>query len=245
MPKEPFSAEELARLDSIHDDPRNDGPRLAYADWLDTQGQPELAEFIRLQCQQPYFALVKQGNEEPRVSHDTFEIKSYDPDRANRAIELLGSLHQSDRFPDVNLWQDYVRGLPLYEAEVNDWSLEYSVTDFCQAESPLARYRLLLRTGRLADWLAHPIMRFVDVLRIFPGVSQGVTLRPSSPKPTSTCWSSFRSSAALRNSACAALHPRMQHGWPRSAWSRMFRSATTTDPALGSADFFPLDIWFP
>jgi uncharacterized protein (TIGR02996 family) len=169
MPKEPFSAEELALLDSIHNDPRNDGPRLAYADWLEAHGQPELAEFIRLQCQEPYFALVKQGNEEPRVSHDTYEIKSDDPGRASRAIELLRGLHDTDRFPDVSLRQEYIRGVPLYEAEVDDWSLECRVPDFCQAESPLARYRLLLRTGRLADWLAHPIMRFVDVLRIFPG----------------------------------------------------------------------------
>jgi uncharacterized protein (TIGR02996 family) len=168
MPEQPFSAEELALLDAIHNDPRNDKPRIDYADWLETHGQPQLAEFIRLQCQEPYFALVKQGNEEPRVSHDTFEIKSDDPTRANRAIELLRGLHQSDRFPDVSLWQEYVRGLPLYESDVGDWMLEFSVSEFGQAESPLARYRLLVRTGRLADWLAHPIMRFVDVLRIFP-----------------------------------------------------------------------------
>ena len=29
----PFSPEEFALLDAIHADPRNDAPRLAYADW--------------------------------------------------------------------------------------------------------------------------------------------------------------------------------------------------------------------
>jgi uncharacterized protein (TIGR02996 family) len=31
-------------------DPDADGPRLVYADWLDAQGQPARAEFIRVQC---------------------------------------------------------------------------------------------------------------------------------------------------------------------------------------------------
>ena len=30
--------------------PDDDGPRLVYADWFDEQGQPERAEFIRVQC---------------------------------------------------------------------------------------------------------------------------------------------------------------------------------------------------
>ena len=31
-------------------DPQSDGPRLIYADWLDDHGEPERAEFIRVQC---------------------------------------------------------------------------------------------------------------------------------------------------------------------------------------------------
>src|SRR5690242_5801815 len=30
--------------------PDDDAPRLVYADWLDEHGQPERAEFIRVQC---------------------------------------------------------------------------------------------------------------------------------------------------------------------------------------------------
>lgn len=41
MPARPtFSDEERALLDTIHDEPRNKAPYLAYADWLDGQGHP-------------------------------------------------------------------------------------------------------------------------------------------------------------------------------------------------------------
>ena len=38
-------------LRAILDDPDDDGVRLVYADWLDEHGQPERAEFIRVQCE--------------------------------------------------------------------------------------------------------------------------------------------------------------------------------------------------
>jgi uncharacterized protein (TIGR02996 family) len=40
-----------ALLRAIEANPDEDTPRLAYADWLDENGQPERAEFIRLQCE--------------------------------------------------------------------------------------------------------------------------------------------------------------------------------------------------
>src|SRR5215208_6798469 len=39
-----------ALLDAIRAAPDDDAPRLVYADWLDEHGQPERAEFIRVQC---------------------------------------------------------------------------------------------------------------------------------------------------------------------------------------------------
>ncbi|MGF1582544.1 MAG: TIGR02996 domain-containing protein [Gemmataceae bacterium] len=36
---------------AILDDPDNDTPRLVYADWLEENGNPERAEFIRVQCE--------------------------------------------------------------------------------------------------------------------------------------------------------------------------------------------------
>jgi uncharacterized protein (TIGR02996 family) len=37
---------------AILEAPEDDGPRLVYADWLDEHGQPERAEFIRIECEQ-------------------------------------------------------------------------------------------------------------------------------------------------------------------------------------------------
>jgi uncharacterized protein (TIGR02996 family) len=39
-----------AFLEVIKDDPENDTPRLVFADWLEEHGEPERAQFIRLQC---------------------------------------------------------------------------------------------------------------------------------------------------------------------------------------------------
>jgi uncharacterized protein (TIGR02996 family) len=46
-----FTRAELKLLDAIHANSREDGPRLAYADWLEHHGQAEYANFIRLQCE--------------------------------------------------------------------------------------------------------------------------------------------------------------------------------------------------
>jgi uncharacterized protein (TIGR02996 family) len=42
---------EDAFFEAIRDDPPDDTPRLVYADWLEENGDPERAEFIRLQCE--------------------------------------------------------------------------------------------------------------------------------------------------------------------------------------------------
>src|SRR5678815_2596982 len=42
--------DEPAFIRAVLDCPHDDTPRLVYADWLDEHGQPERAEFIRVQC---------------------------------------------------------------------------------------------------------------------------------------------------------------------------------------------------
>ena len=44
-------SDETALLAAIRAAPDDDAPRLIYADWLDEHGQPERAEFIRVQCE--------------------------------------------------------------------------------------------------------------------------------------------------------------------------------------------------
>jgi uncharacterized protein (TIGR02996 family) len=50
-----------ALLAAVHADPHDDGPRLVYADWLDEHGDPERAEFIRVQCE-----LARASEDDPR-----------------------------------------------------------------------------------------------------------------------------------------------------------------------------------
>ena len=40
-----------AFIQAIREAPDDDAPRLIYADWLEEHGQPDRAEFIRVQCQ--------------------------------------------------------------------------------------------------------------------------------------------------------------------------------------------------
>jgi uncharacterized protein (TIGR02996 family) len=47
---EDYSPNEWALLNAIRDAPRDDAPRLVYADWLEERGNP-LGGFIRLQCE--------------------------------------------------------------------------------------------------------------------------------------------------------------------------------------------------
>ena len=44
------SAEQDQLLGAIRDQPEDDTARLAYADWLDENGDGERAEFVRIQC---------------------------------------------------------------------------------------------------------------------------------------------------------------------------------------------------
>jgi uncharacterized protein (TIGR02996 family) len=44
-------SEDEAFLRAIWAEPDDDGPRLVYADWLEENGQPQRAEFIRVQCE--------------------------------------------------------------------------------------------------------------------------------------------------------------------------------------------------
>jgi uncharacterized protein (TIGR02996 family) len=49
--RRPDAATRAAFLADIRARPEDDSPRLIYADWLDDHGEPERAEFIRVQCQ--------------------------------------------------------------------------------------------------------------------------------------------------------------------------------------------------
>src|SRR5215208_5695078 len=56
-------SDEDALLAAIAAHPEEDTPRLVYADWLDENGQPERAEFVRVQCE---LARLGEHDDSPR-----------------------------------------------------------------------------------------------------------------------------------------------------------------------------------
>lgn len=160
----PFSDEEQALIAAIHADPKNDAPRLAYADWCQPHELTELAEFIRLMCREPYPQL--EDGRRPRIDVETWELKHDDPDRCSRLVELLGKIYGSERFPETRLRDGYYRGIPVYQCELFDGMNDRHISHLSQ--TPLARFEVWLYTCDVSPWLMHPLMDHVDVLRVHP-----------------------------------------------------------------------------
>jgi uncharacterized protein (TIGR02996 family) len=175
MQTNPYSDEELGLIDAIHGAPHDDAPRLAYADWLGQHGAGDYAEFIRLQCQQPYVGICNRDPDHPRKSL-SWEFPWDDEtakDRLQRLLGLLPGIYRTERFAclaELRFYEEYYRGLPLLEIEEGDWGLSSGVVANGRFKlPPLARVRLSLHTYclRLAEWLNHPLMYRVDVLRLW------------------------------------------------------------------------------
>lgn len=74
-PEKPF-------LEAIRDAPEDDLPRLVFADWLDENGQPDRAEFIRVQCElakltfghPDYYSLWSRSEEIFREHRPNWEV---------------------------------------------------------------------------------------------------------------------------------------------------------------------------
>jgi uncharacterized protein (TIGR02996 family) len=65
MQQQPYTNDELTLIDAIHAAPHDDGPRLAYADWLEAHEAAVYAQFIRLQCQKPYIGICNRNPTSP------------------------------------------------------------------------------------------------------------------------------------------------------------------------------------
>src|SRR5262249_54909259 len=91
-----------AILRTIVENPADDAPRLVYADWLEEQGRPEPAQFIRLQC-----ALYRMSLAEQQV-HFNWSARAkalWDRYRS----EWLAELPQP---PGVDWFTEFRRGFP-------------------------------------------------------------------------------------------------------------------------------------
>jgi uncharacterized protein (TIGR02996 family) len=163
-----FPEEELALIAAIHADPRDDAPRLTYADWLAAHDQGELAELIRLTCRQPYFDLRMSRTTpwKPVLDWGFMDIQEDDPERVRRSIELLERIYGSERLPENDHPEFFRRGLPV--CEINTERGLSRLDDVEIDVMPLARFRLYLVAPGLAAWLDHPIMQRVDILSYHP-----------------------------------------------------------------------------
>lgn len=174
----PYSYEELALMEAIHADPRNDAPRLAYADWLEREGESLHAEFIRLQCQRPYITIATY-REKPGLS-TTYRFPPADPEadkRLSRILFLHSLLQHSARFApfrENSYYQEFRRGLGLWEVSSYDANRKGELIRTSPSGRvvvsvpPLVRLRLCLETSveYLLAWLQSPTLRLVDELRL-------------------------------------------------------------------------------
>jgi len=166
-----FSDEELALLDAIHADPKNDARRLSYANWLEKAGHHEHSELIKLQCQYPYVVISNRDTDNPQQSH-SFDFPYDDPSagaRLVRLLEIFPAVYRSDRYSSqrkLPYYEEHFRGLPLVHIGSED---DIGIDDGILAEiGHLSRVDLTIRTDRLAELLSHPLMAKVDKLHIWP-----------------------------------------------------------------------------
>jgi uncharacterized protein (TIGR02996 family) len=178
------ATEEAGLREALFSDPDDDTARLVYADWLDEHGQPERAEFIRLQCKHA------------SVYHEAIFV-SGDPeaDRMNRLEKEHGErwLAGAPLLPGVQsyLWRGFaahvhVRGWREFRKQARRMfqtaPVEY-VTFECLslvgaralAQSPyLERIRVLdlaygavRKIGALRALLSSPALASLQTLRLF------------------------------------------------------------------------------
>jgi uncharacterized protein (TIGR02996 family) len=84
--------EREALLRAVCENPDDDTPRLVFADWLDENGEPERAEFIRLQCgfQSMFSGYDISTKERPVKYHRMHELQTQHSARWTRELPTFG-----------------------------------------------------------------------------------------------------------------------------------------------------------
>ena len=138
-----------ALLRAIQDAPDDDAPRLVHADWLEEHGQPQRAEFIRLQCE-----LSQLAEDDPRAA------ALHKRESALYAEHGAGWKAELPRLPGVEWgdWPPFVRGF-VGHVRFRNFSAfaAHAATVFRLLPDPTVRFRVIKRCHRLAGCaeLAH------------------------------------------------------------------------------------------
>lgn len=132
-----MQTDEAAFLRAIQDDPNDDVARLVFADWLDEHGQPERAEFIRVQIE---LTKLDEGNPRKHFLNHRQEVLRAKYEKV--WLQPLPKLHHAQfefrrGFPSgitINAWEDFLPRLskvldefPVTELTLR--SLRYQWTD--------------------------------------------------------------------------------------------------------------------
>lgn len=155
----PMDTTELGLIDAIHGDPRSDAPRLRYAQWLEGNGEPEYAEFIRIQCAKPRVVVLKAKGK-PAALPDCTPACA---EKGRRLLDLFPSVMASERFA---FWHQMEKPPPLFRGLGYLPILDRDAIRF--DPPPLVRLSLSVSVcGRLLEQLLPvPIMARVDHLTL-------------------------------------------------------------------------------
>jgi len=172
-------SDEKALLGAIWEHPHEDTPRLMYADWMQENGQPERAEFIRVQCE---LAGLDEWDEERRPTLEKREKKLWKQFAKAWGAKLPADLRKSPfrrgfvapetRRMNVKRFRELPTSV-FRDAPAWDYTIEGH-----RAEIPkIAKCRTLARIGSLKFWsgvtaagaarvLASPYLRNVRSLSL-------------------------------------------------------------------------------
>jgi uncharacterized protein (TIGR02996 family) len=142
------SDDERAFFDPIRDAPSDDGPRLIFADWLDEHGQPDRAEFVRLQC-----ALHRLSEDDPRWP----EVR----DRERGLSEANESRWSAELAPLVTDWA-FHRGVIDSVSVTAAQFLASGEAIF--AVAPVRKVRFIDVGNHMTELVASPLLRHIREL---------------------------------------------------------------------------------
>jgi uncharacterized protein (TIGR02996 family) len=155
----PFNDEELALLDAIHADPRNDTPRLAYADWLIERGDRR-GQFIRAQCSDKSWMPTRSASGFGRTQPKRWDHYSNPP-------WPEPGWHRP--MPSPLEFSGYHRGLALlyYPPTTSTPLTQKDWNRILRRVTRAARLSIFLPyTDNFQALICHPLMQRVDILAI-------------------------------------------------------------------------------
>jgi carbon storage regulator CsrA len=166
----PRSPEEMAFLQSILEEPDDEGLRLIFADWLEEQGDPR-GEFIRTQCWLAGLLPEDDGRDELEVRERILWAENADAWRAYLPPILRSASFERGFVESIHLTADEFldNAKPIF------------------ASAPVRRLRLARPVGRLVDLASSPYLgrlAGLDLSDLKPGDGEA-TLLADSPHATS------------------------------------------------------------